>query len=86
MRLAVGHADEHEPAATQISCRRMDHGQSESRGYGGVDRIATGLHDLDSGPRGEFVHADHDGVLRVYRLRRRARGGYAHGPQQEQSP
>ncbi len=41
MRLAVGHADEHEPSATDVSCRRMDDGEGKSRSNGGVHRIAA---------------------------------------------
>ena len=69
VRLAIGHADQHEAAATDISGRRMHHGQRESGGHRGVDGIAAGLHDLDTGTRCQLVHAHHDGMLRVNRMR-----------------
>jgi hypothetical protein len=46
----------------------MHHGESESRGYGGIYGIAASLHHLDSGARRQFVGADHDPVLRMHRL------------------
>jgi len=68
MRAAIGHANQHESTAAQISRRRMHHRQRESRSHRCIDRIAAGLHDLDSRPRGQLVNADHDSMLRVHRL------------------
>jgi hypothetical protein len=68
VRLAVGHADEHESAATDVSRRWMHHGQGESGGDCGIDGIAAGLHNLHAGARRQFVHAHHNGMLRMHRM------------------
>jgi hypothetical protein len=67
MRLIVGHPDEHESATANISCRRMHHRQRKSHSHRGIHGIATGLHYLDSSPRGQLMTADHDAVLRMHR-------------------
>jgi hypothetical protein len=52
----------------------MHHGQRESCRYRGIDGIAAGLHDLYADMRRQFVHADHDRVRGMNRVRR-GRGG-----------
>ena len=68
MGFAVRHADQHEAAAADIAGRRMHDRQRESRGNGGVDGIASGLHDFDTGPGSKFMHADHHRMLGTYRM------------------
>ncbi len=46
--LAVGHADEHESAAANISGGGMNHGEGESGSDGGVDGVTSGLQDVGS--------------------------------------
>ena len=65
MNFAVGHADQHEPAASQISRRRMHYGQSESCGHRSIDRITARPHDVSPSPRSQLVYADYNGVLCV---------------------
>ena len=48
---AVGPAEEHESAATDIACLGMDDRQRECHGDRCVHRIATLLHDFDPGLR-----------------------------------
>ena len=74
VRLPIRHANEHEPAATNISCSGMHHRQRESRGHRCIDGIPAGLHNFHADMRSQIVHAHHDCVLRVYRVHRR-RGG-----------
>jgi hypothetical protein len=49
---------EQEAASAEIAGGGMDDGQREPRGYGGVDRIAAGAEDLNTGIGGEMVDAD----------------------------
>ena len=84
VRRAVGHADEHEASAADISGRRMHHGQREPGRDRGVNGVAASPHDLHSRVRRQVVHADHDGVLGVNRMgggpRRAARRSAATTP------
>jgi hypothetical protein len=50
MRLAIGHADEHEAAATKIARLGMHHCQCESNSHRGVDSVAARPHHLQSSP------------------------------------
>jgi len=68
VRLAVGHADQHESAATNISGRRVHHGQREPGGHRRIDCVAACLHDVDADMGRQFVHADYDSVLRMNRM------------------
>jgi hypothetical protein len=51
----------------------MHHRQGEAGGHGRVDRIASGLHDFDSGARGKLMNAYNYGVRRVHRAHGRGR-------------
>src|SRR5947209_13783467 len=82
MRFAVGHADEHKTSAANVSCRWMDDREGKSRGDGGVNGVAAGVHDVDSDLGGEAVHADYHGMLRWDRLGRGARPGCENHEQQ----
>jgi hypothetical protein len=66
MGLAVGHANQHETPAADISCRWVHDREGKSRGYGSIDRIPSRLKNLSSNLRGKFVHAHHHPVLRVH--------------------
>ncbi len=55
-------AQQKESASAEVAGLRMDDGQGESGGDGGVNGIASGLHDFDSGARGQFVNAGDHGV------------------------
>ena len=68
MGFAVGHANQHEPAATDISGRRMNYRQREARSDGRVDGIASGLQDFDTDLGSKLMHADHHRVLGMYRM------------------
>jgi hypothetical protein len=86
MRLAIGHADQHEAAAAQISRGRMHHGQRESRSHRGIHGIAARLHDLNPSLRSQVARADHDRVLRMDRVIRSVRGQRIRGYRRQQQP
>jgi hypothetical protein len=65
MSFTIGAAEEHEPAAAEISGLRMDNRQRESSSHSGINRIASSVEHLYSGARGQFVNAGDDGVRRV---------------------
>ena len=46
VRLSVGAADQHEPAAADIAAARIDDGQRVADRDRGIDRIAAGFQDL----------------------------------------
>jgi hypothetical protein len=54
--------DEHESAAAKIAGEGVHHGESETDGDRGVDGVAAGLENLDTGVGGEVVHGDDHGV------------------------
>ena len=83
VRLAIRHANKHEPAATDISGCGMHHGQREPSGHGGVDGIASSLHDFHADTRRQFVDADHDRVRGMNGVHRRG-GGNRHQQRQKQ--
>ena len=84
VRLAIRHANQHEPAATNISRRGMHHRQRESRGHRRVHGIAARLHDFHTHMRRQFVHTHHDCVRSVNRERGSCdRRGSAHREQQQ---
>ena len=49
VRRAIGHANEHEASATDISGCRMHYGQRETGRDRGVDGVAASPHDLNTG-------------------------------------
>src|SRR6185312_836735 len=53
MDSAVGHADQHESAAANVSRLWMYHCQREAGGYGCIDRISTLAHYLHAGISGQ---------------------------------
>ena len=67
---ACGSAQQKESTSAKVAGLRMDDGEGESGGDGGVHGIATGLHDFDSGARGQFVDAGHHGVLGMRGVKR----------------
>jgi hypothetical protein len=73
MRLAVGHADEHESAAPEIARLRMNDGERKAGSHGRVHGIAARLHHLYSSPGSELMHAGHHRSRRVHRMH--GRGG-----------
>ena len=60
-----GCAEKEESTTAEIASLGMDDGEGESGGDGGVDGVASGLHDFYPGARGQFVNAGHDGVRRM---------------------
>jgi hypothetical protein len=50
----------------------MHYCQGKSRGYCGIDRIASSLHDVNANLGGQGMHADHHGMLRAHGM---GRGG-----------
>ena len=58
-------AQEQKSATAKVARLRMDDGERESGGDGGVDGIAAGLHDFYSDAGGEFVNAGDHGMGRV---------------------
>ena len=70
-----GVAEKKEAASAEISGLRMDDGEREAGGDGGIDGIATRAQHLDAGARGELVDAGDDGVRSVRRAQRRGRDG-----------
>ena len=67
MSFSVGIAQEQKAASAKVSGLGMDNREREAGGDRGIDGIASGAQHLDTGARGEFVDADHDGVRRVGR-------------------
>jgi hypothetical protein len=63
MRFAIGHADQHEPAAPNISRGRVNDRQRESRGDGRIDGIASGLQDVNPDLRSKLMHSDYHRML-----------------------
>src|SRR5439155_14718040 len=64
-RDAISRADEHESAATQISCLRMHYRERKADGNGGIYGIPARLHDLCSGAGGQFVNTGDHGMWSV---------------------
>ncbi len=67
----------------------MDHGEGKSSGDGGIDGIASGLHDLYADLRRDLMHADYNAVLGMDRMgssrdRRRGYKRQRHHQQQNQ--
>jgi hypothetical protein len=48
MGFAIGHANEHEAATTNVSGRRMDYRLREARSHSRINGIASGLQDFDT--------------------------------------
>jgi hypothetical protein len=69
-RAAVGHADQHESAAADISCERMRDSERESHGNRGIDRIATAFQNGNAGVSRDRLLRDHHGSAGVDRLAR----------------
>ena len=59
---AVMVADEHEAAAAEVAGLRVDDGEGEGHGDGGVDGVAALLEDLDAGVGGVVLDGDDHGV------------------------
>ena len=53
------------PPPPMLPASGMDDGEREARGYCGINGVAAGLHDFDSGAGSELVDAGDDGVLRM---------------------
>jgi hypothetical protein len=70
VRVAGGEADEHEASAADVAGLRMNDGEDESGGDGGVDGVAAALHRVNAGLRGELVDARDHGVRRALRAER----------------
>ena len=70
---AVGHADEHESAATEIARLRMNDGERKACSHGRVHGIAARLHHLHPSPGSELMDAGHHRTRRVHRTH--GRGG-----------
>lgn len=75
MRFAVGHADQHESPAADVSRGRMHNRQRESDSDGRIHGIAAGLENIHSHLRGQRVHGDHHRVLRAHGMSRGRSGG-----------
>jgi hypothetical protein len=76
----VGIAEKKEAASAEISSSRIDDGEGEAGGDGGIDGIATRAQHFDAGARGKLVNAGDDGVRSVSRAQRRGcddRGEYS---------
>ena len=56
---AIGQPDMGDAAAEHADHHRLDHGQGEQRGDGGVDRIAAGQQHLRAGRRGQRMVGHH---------------------------
>lgn len=57
---AVGHADEHESTASEVSGGRVRGGQGEADGHSCVDCVAAGFQHSDADVRGErFLRNNH---------------------------
>jgi hypothetical protein len=61
-------ADEHEAAAADVSCGRVDHGEGESDGDGCVDGVAALLEDGEACVGGVVLDGDDHGVFGADRL------------------
>ncbi len=59
---AMGGADHHEAAATEVPGAGPDDGESEAYGYGGVDGVAALLEDGEAGVGGFVMDGDYGGV------------------------
>ena len=59
MKLAIGHADEHESAAADIARLGMNDGEGESGSDRGIDGVPTLTHNFDSDIGCQRVDADH---------------------------
>ena len=73
--VAVGEADEHEAAASDIAGGGVRDGEREGDGDGGVDGIAAGFEDGLTGVGGVGFARDDHAVARVDRLARGEFGG-----------
>ncbi len=60
--------DEHEAAATDVACGRMDDSERKSNCDRGVDRIAAGLQNLNPGIGGQMMDSHHHCVRRAHWL------------------
>ncbi len=58
----LGHADQHEASAAQVSGTRIGDGQREADGNCRVDGVAALLEDGEAGVRGVVLHADDHGM------------------------
>ena len=67
VRLAVGQAQHHEAAPTQIACDRVDDRQREAGSNRRIHRVSTRLQHLQPCITGVVMDADHHGVLRLDR-------------------
>ena len=63
MGFAIGHADQHEPAAANVARGRMNHRQRESHSDSGVDGIASSLQNFHTNMGRELMHGDHHRML-----------------------
>jgi hypothetical protein len=70
MRFARRSAEKEESTSAEVASLRMDDGEGESGGNGGVNGIASSLHDFGAGARSEFVNAGDDGVRSMRRAQR----------------
>ena len=69
--LAIGHANQHKPAATEISGSRMHYGKGKPGGNRRVHRISPRAHDFHPRSGAQLVHTDHHGVGGTNRMRGR---------------
>ncbi len=65
--LAVGKANQHESAATNVSRSRMNDRQREAGGHSSVNRVATLLQNLRANLGGFLMDTDHHSVLGMHR-------------------
>jgi hypothetical protein len=52
----------------------MNHRQGKAGSDSGIDCVSASLHNLNPGPRSQFVNTNHDGMGRMDGLRGRDRG------------
>src|SRR5205807_10633552 len=67
MYFAIGFAQQHESAAADVPCRRMDHCQRKSCGHGSVHGVAALPRDVRANSGGFLVDADHHRLPRMDR-------------------
>ena len=84
VELSIGHADQHEPTATDIPRLRVHDSESESGGNSRIDRVPTLTHDFNAGIGSKRVDGDHHRLLRVRRMHSAYRPGRDNQPQSEQ--
>ena len=66
MRFAARLANQHESAATQVSCLGMHNRQRKANSYGSVNRVSARFHRLYPYSRGQFMHCRYHGVRRLH--------------------